>query len=111
MVRLLRDTRQRLREWLVIQDTNFCRGRVEGLRGQEDGVVSLDAAIAELLRRDEAHRARARRSKKRTVDAEDYSGSKLDKRLQGLLDEVTAIAEIPLVEPLAVVDDLEQPIS
>lgn len=64
MVRLLRETRQKLKDWLAIQDTNFCRGTGKVLRGQEDGKVSLDAAIAELLRRDEAHRARASRSRR-----------------------------------------------
>lgn len=66
MVRVLRETRAKLKEWLNIQDTNFCRGKGVPLRGQQDGIVSLDAAIAELLRRDEAHRQRARKGKRKS---------------------------------------------
>jgi hypothetical protein len=64
MVRLLRETRERIKEWVSMQDTNFVRGTGKPLRGQEDGVVSVDAAIAELLRRDQAHRERARKAAK-----------------------------------------------
>lgn len=64
MVRLLRETRSKLKAWLSIQDTNFLRGTGKVLRGQEDGKVSLDAAVTELLRRDECHRARAARARK-----------------------------------------------
>ena len=66
MTRLLRKTHERLREFIRRQEQNYSRGTGKVIRGMQDGKVSLDAAIAELLRRDDEHRKRsAKVSKKR----------------------------------------------
>jgi len=98
MVRLLRDTRAALREWLTIQDTNFCRGRGEGLRGQQDGHVSLDAAIAELLRRDAKHRERAAKSRRKPrVETDDPIADMDDAvaRMKATIDKIDQIGRLP----------------
>jgi len=79
MVRLLRETREALRQWVQMQDGNFLRGVGKPLRGQEDGQASVDAAVAELLRRDASHpdranRANAKRKLKKTSIDESLSG-------------------------------------
>jgi len=64
MVRLLRSTQDQLRQWISMQETNYCRGIGKPIRGMANGKVSIDAAVTELLRRDESHRQRSKKSSK-----------------------------------------------
>jgi hypothetical protein len=62
MTRMRRETHDQVRLWLKIQDDNYLNGGWPGIRGQARGIVSIDAAVCELLRRDRAHRQRAAKS-------------------------------------------------
>lgn len=106
MVRLLRETRQKLKEWLNIQDSNFCRGIGQRLRGQEDGVVSLDAAIGELLRRDEAHRQRAKKGRKKLEVKISLPADKLEVKLQALMDKVLDVETVAATEKTPMSDEV-----
>lgn len=70
MTRLLRTTHEALRQFINLQETNYCRGIGEGLRGMSEGKVSIDAAILELLRRDEKHRERSKKSSRKKAKPE-----------------------------------------
>lgn len=70
MVRLLRSTQAALRAFIAMQETNYCRGTGPVIRGITEGKVSLDAAITELLRRDEAHRERSKRASRKKAKPE-----------------------------------------
>jgi hypothetical protein len=93
IVRLTRELCARLDVWRAAQ---LSRGRVgvQRLIGEKYAIISYNAAIRELLDRDERHRERGRRSKKKEI-ADFGRGEKEQANQEGQVNDQVPQMEEP----------------